>query len=167
MYKCVELADKWDKERDSDYSAFKSDDVKNFITSQKSAYMQHLPYSPLTGPDVFLDALDTKATFPPQAIKAIGKLYGFEASENAEIRNRFYRIALRSGPDYAQDAASEDCAYDRGRTSAEKCNRMGHQQGQDEVLSTDLPRHFQPGRGAGQEDLFEACRLLRESLQRI
>jgi leukotriene-A4 hydrolase len=57
--------------------------------------------------DVFLDALDTKSTFPPKAIKAIGSLYGFDSSENAEIRNRFYRIALRSGPEYAKDAASE------------------------------------------------------------
>lgn len=56
---------------------------------------------------MFLDALDMKPTFPPAAIKAIGKLYGFDSSENAEIRNRFYRIALRSGPEYAQDAASE------------------------------------------------------------
>jgi hypothetical protein len=41
------------------------------------------------------------------AIKAIGKLYEFDSSENAEIRNRFYRIALRSGPEYAKDAAGK------------------------------------------------------------
>jgi leukotriene-A4 hydrolase len=57
--------------------------------------------------DVFLDSLDTKKTFPPKAIKAIGKLYEFDSSENAEIRNRFYRIALRSGPEYAKDAAGQ------------------------------------------------------------
>ena len=56
-------------------------------------------------PDVFLDALDTKKSFPPKAIAAIGKTYEFDSSENAEIRNRFYRIALRSGPEYAKEAA--------------------------------------------------------------
>lgn len=106
----MELADRWDKERDSDYSAFQSHDVKSFITSQKSErlllrVMRLIPR--LMQADVFLDALDTKATFPPKAIKAIGTLYSFDSSENAEIRNRFYRIALRSGPEYAKDAASE------------------------------------------------------------
>jgi leukotriene-A4 hydrolase len=56
-------------------------------------------------PDVFLDALDTKKSFPPKAVSAIGQIYGFDSSENAEIRNRFYRIALRSGPEYAKEAA--------------------------------------------------------------
>lgn len=61
---------------------------------------------------MFLDSLDTKKTFPPKAIRAIGKLYEFDSSENAEIRNRFYRIALRSGPEYAKDAAGEcPCFY--------------------------------------------------------
>ena len=71
----------------------------------------------LTGEsDVFLDALDMKPTFPAAAIKTIGKLYAFDASENAEIRNRFYRIALKSGPEYAQDAASESIPPWRTRT---------------------------------------------------
>jgi leukotriene-A4 hydrolase len=56
---------------------------------------------------VFLDALDTKSTFSPKAVKALGSLYAFDSSENAEIRNRFYRIALRSGPEYAKAAAGE------------------------------------------------------------
>jgi leukotriene-A4 hydrolase len=56
---------------------------------------------------VFLDALDTKPTFSPAAIHVLGKTYKFDSSDNAEIRNRFYRIALRSGPEYAKAAASE------------------------------------------------------------
>lgn len=55
-----------------------------------------------------------KSTFPPKAIKAIGTLYGFDSSENAEIRNRFYRIALRSGPEYAKDAASRSNIASQG-----------------------------------------------------
>jgi len=35
---CIELADRWDKERDSDFSSFFPSDVSAFITSQKSKF---------------------------------------------------------------------------------------------------------------------------------
>jgi len=76
---------------------------------------------------VFLDALDTKSTFSPKAVKALGSLYAFDSSENAEIRNRFYRIALRSGPEYAKAAAGESFLHIRWRFTDEY--RMGGQQG--------------------------------------
>lgn len=56
---------------------------------------------------MFLDALDVKPDFSPKVVAALGKTYGFDRTENAEIRNRFYRIALKSGPEYAEQAAGE------------------------------------------------------------
>lgn len=60
-----------------------------------------------THSEVFLDALDLKPNFSPKTVSALGKIYGFDKTENAEIRNRFYRIALKSGPEFAEQAAGE------------------------------------------------------------
>lgn len=35
------------------------------------------------------------------------KLYSLDKSENAEIKLRFYKIALKAGPEYCDSAASE------------------------------------------------------------
>lgn len=108
---------------------------------------------------MFLDSLDTKKTFPPKAIKAIGKLYEFDSSENAEIRNRFYRIALRSGPEYAKDAAGKSLP---APTCMALTGSLGDQQGSNEVLSTHLQGYLHPGSRVGQEDFLGTQGFLRE-----
>ncbi|WWD18897.1 leukotriene A-4 hydrolase/aminopeptidase [Kwoniella shandongensis] len=88
---CYELAAKWDKARDSsDFSAFSSKDLENFSATQKV---------------VFLDKLETYETLPHKAVEALDETYGFGKTGSAEIRLRFYEIALKSGPKYAEDAA--------------------------------------------------------------
>lgn len=40
-------------------------------------------------------------------MKTLDEVYGIHKTDNAEIRLRFYRTALKSGKDYAQIAAGE------------------------------------------------------------
>jgi len=44
---------------------------------------------------------------PKDHIASLAKLYSIDKSDNAEIKLRFYQIALKSGPDYAEEAAGE------------------------------------------------------------
>jgi len=44
---------------------------------------------------------------PKDHIASLDKLYAIDKSDNAEIKLRFYQIALKSGPEYAKDAAGE------------------------------------------------------------
>jgi hypothetical protein len=77
-------------------------------------------------------------------------VYGFHKSDNAELRLRFYRSALKSGPEYAQKAAGTSDSTVvvsrgyrgtacRGEVNDELMRRLGHQQGPYEVL----PAHLQ------------------------
>jgi leukotriene-A4 hydrolase len=56
---------------------------------------------------VFLDTLEQYAPFSPKIIQRLDEVYGFHEKDNAELRLRFYRSALKSGPEYAQKAAGE------------------------------------------------------------
>lgn len=57
---------------------------------------------------VFLDAVGAQAAYRPATVQALDELYGLDKSENAEVKLRFYKIALRSGPAYCDSAASKD-----------------------------------------------------------
>lgn len=56
---------------------------------------------------VFLDKMGEYAAFRPATVRALDELYALDKSENAEIKLRFYKIALTSGPEYCDSAASE------------------------------------------------------------
>ncbi|WWD02391.1 leukotriene A-4 hydrolase/aminopeptidase [Kwoniella europaea PYCC6329] len=89
---CYDLAAKWDKARDGDVSSFTKDDIKDFSSTQTV---------------VFLDKLETYDTLPPKVVAALDKLYGLGSTGNAEIGLRFFEVALKSGPEYAESAAGE------------------------------------------------------------
>jgi len=44
---------------------------------------------------------------PPSHVSLLEKTYGVDKTENSEIKLRFYQIALKSGPEYAEKAAGE------------------------------------------------------------
>lgn len=54
---------------------------------------------------VFLEKVESYDAFPPEHVAALEKLYSLDKSDNAEIKLRFYQIALKSGPEYAEKAA--------------------------------------------------------------
>lgn len=92
MPKCLDLAARWDKARnDDDLTQFSPRDISNFSSIQTS---------------VFLDKLGEGAVFRPATVRAMDELYSLDKQENAEIKLRFYKIALKSGPEYADSAAS-------------------------------------------------------------
>lgn len=90
----MQLAKRWAeaKSYESKISKFSSDDVKEFNTAQRL---------------VLLDEIEAATPYSSEIIKKLDKAYGIHETENAEIRLRFYRIALKSGKDYAEIAASE------------------------------------------------------------
>ncbi|WWC90899.1 leukotriene A-4 hydrolase/aminopeptidase [Kwoniella dendrophila CBS 6074] len=88
---CYDLAAKWDKARDGDVSGFSEDDIKDFSSTQTV---------------VFLDKLESYENLPPKVVAALDKLYGLGSTGNAEIGLRFFEVALKSGPEYAESAAA-------------------------------------------------------------
>ena len=54
---------------------------------------------------VFLERLAAKAPLPAAHLTHLGTLYGFASSPNAEIRTRFYTLALPYAPAFAEPAA--------------------------------------------------------------
>ncbi|ORX38697.1 peptidase family M1-domain-containing protein [Kockovaella imperatae] len=95
---CEALSQKWDAAREVKETSFTSHDVESFSTQQKV---------------VFLDKLDAQPVFPASLISLLDNTYGFGKNDNAEVRLRFYQIALKSGPEYAEDAAK--WVVDKGR----------------------------------------------------
>ncbi|WWC63102.1 leukotriene A-4 hydrolase/aminopeptidase [Kwoniella dejecticola CBS 10117] len=88
---CYDLAARWDKARDGNVSGFSKDDIKDFSSTQTV---------------VFLDKLETYETLPPKVVASLDKLYGLGSTGNAEIGLRFFEVALKSGPEYAEAAAA-------------------------------------------------------------
>ena len=86
----------------------------------------------------FLDKLEAFPAMPPSHVKLLDKTYGFGSNDNAEIALRFFQVALKAGPEYVDQAAGELPYPGPSRQLAELVS-LGHQQGQDEVLSTHLP----------------------------
>ncbi|GJE92025.1 peptidase family M1-domain-containing protein [Phanerochaete sordida] len=75
------LAERWDKARSAEIASldFHEADVKDFSSNQKV---------------VFLEKLQSYAPLPAAHIARLGALYGLAATANAEIRLRFYEVAL-------------------------------------------------------------------------
>ncbi|KLT41494.1 putative leukotriene-A4 hydrolase [Cutaneotrichosporon oleaginosum] len=88
---CLALAERWDKARgDDDLSQFSKKDVADFSSTQLC---------------VFLDKMGEYKAFRPATVRTLDELYALDKSENAEIKLRFYKIALASGPEYCKSAA--------------------------------------------------------------
>ncbi|TIB14478.1 hypothetical protein E3P92_01911 [Wallemia ichthyophaga] len=89
-----DLSDRWNQRRNASSkeleSTFHADDIKNFNSNQKV---------------VFLEKLQSYPAFKEEVPKAIAKVYGFDEAQNAEIRFRFYILALNCGKTYAKAAA--------------------------------------------------------------
>ncbi|KLO11271.1 hypothetical protein SCHPADRAFT_855590, partial [Schizopora paradoxa] len=75
------LADKWDASRNFNITSleFKKTDLDGFDTNQII---------------VFLERLQSYPALPPAHLVHLGKLYGVAETTNAEIRYRFYEVAL-------------------------------------------------------------------------
>jgi len=90
------LAERWDASRSSEeFSQFKETDLADFNSNQKM---------------VFLERLQSYAPLPASHVSHLGKIYHFSSSSNAEIRFRFYVVALRdpaslAAKDFDLDAA--------------------------------------------------------------
>ncbi|KAK4685307.1 leukotriene-A4 hydrolase, partial [Tremellales sp. Uapishka_1] len=96
---CLDLAERWNNARDDEsFNTFSPRDIADFTSTQKV---------------VFIEKLDTYEAFPPRLVAALEKLYQFNGSFNTEIKLRFLEVALKSGPEYAQDAA--DWVINKGR----------------------------------------------------
>lgn len=90
---CLALAERWNKARDdNDLSQFSKKDVADFSSTQLC---------------VFLDKLGEYSALRSPTVRALDELYSLDKSDNAEIKLRFYKIALTSGPEYCDSAASE------------------------------------------------------------
>ncbi|TFK47915.1 hypothetical protein OE88DRAFT_1664872 [Heliocybe sulcata] len=75
------LAERWDKARGKDVKEldFTDSDVKSFSSNQKV---------------LLLDTLQSYQPLPLSHVSLLGSLYGLDSSGNAEIRFRFYLVAL-------------------------------------------------------------------------
>ncbi|GJJ13844.1 hypothetical protein Clacol_008101 [Clathrus columnatus] len=89
------LATSWDSSRDLIVSelTFKADDLKDFNGNQTI---------------VFLERLESYKPLPKTHVHHLGKVYSLNTSSNAEIRLRWYVVALSSdaGKDFVNDAAN-------------------------------------------------------------
>lgn len=93
------LAEKWDTSRsEADISklSFHASDLASFNANQKSKHPSTSFALPLTcrTPVVFLERLQSYPALPSPHITHLGELYGFLTTPNAELRWRFYEVAL-------------------------------------------------------------------------
>ncbi|KIP01983.1 hypothetical protein PHLGIDRAFT_112533 [Phlebiopsis gigantea 11061_1 CR5-6] len=89
------LAERWDKARSADIATldFQESDVKDFSSNQKV---------------VFLERLQSYPPLPASHVESLGKLYHLSDTSNAEIRLRFYEVALLD----TQSETAKVFAYD-------------------------------------------------------
>lgn len=114
------LAVRWDTSRSiSDVTEldFTASDVEAFNSNQKSepvdGYVSPASYSIIV---VFLERLATYTPLPPAHIIHLGALYEVATSANAEIRLRFYQVALKDPTSsVAGDLASQALKWVTGR----------------------------------------------------
>jgi leukotriene-A4 hydrolase len=78
-----EIAEKWNRARDIpvDKLPFKASDVESLNSNQRI---------------VLLERLQSYDPFQEGHLKHLGKIYGFASTNNAEVRFRYYQLALRS-----------------------------------------------------------------------
>lgn len=116
----TQLAERWaEAAKKGDLSAFKPEDVKDFDSTQKCVMLDHL--------------YELGPKYQPEVATKLDEVYGFNQTQNAEIKLRFYKIALKSGPAYCQSAAGELFS---GYLTADI--RLGHHEGPHEVLPSEL-----------------------------
>ncbi|KAG7442686.1 zincin [Guyanagaster necrorhizus] len=96
--KAYSLAERWDASRATEVSklSFKSDDLSGFNSNQTA---------------VFLERLQSYLPLPSDLLTHLGSLYGLSTTHNAEIRSRFYQLALMdvsspAAPSFAASAAN-------------------------------------------------------------
>ncbi|PBK87275.1 hypothetical protein ARMGADRAFT_972092 [Armillaria gallica] len=96
--KAYSLAERWDASRTTEVSKldFKSDDLNDFNSNQTA---------------VFLERLQSYTPLPSDLLAHLGSLYGLSTTHNAEIRSRFYLLALKdvaspAAPGFAASAAN-------------------------------------------------------------
>jgi leukotriene-A4 hydrolase len=91
--KAYALAKKWDASaKDGDTAGFQKTDLDDFSSNQTV---------------VFLETLDAKYdALPEKHLELMNELYGFNETTNAEIRLRWYNVALKGeGKDFKDSAA--------------------------------------------------------------
>jgi leukotriene-A4 hydrolase len=54
---------------------------------------------------VFLDKLESYPQFPSRHLEILNHVYGIDKTDNAEIKLRFYKVALKGSARYAGSAA--------------------------------------------------------------
>ena len=101
------MAAKWDAARKSKDASFSSTDIESFSTTQKGESKERCvnTIADVSNAVVLLDQLEILPAFSPELVAKMDKSYGFGENDNAEIRLRFYQVALKSGPEYAESAA--------------------------------------------------------------
>ncbi|VDC07016.1 unnamed protein product [Peniophora sp. CBMAI 1063] len=92
-----DLAAKWDASRvmDAKTLTFKKEDIASFNGNQNI---------------VFLEKLASYPALPSSHISLLGPLYGFSTTQNAEIRMRFYQVALKDSTTPAARELAEPAA---------------------------------------------------------
>jgi len=89
--KAYDLAKRWDAARKEDTIDFSAKDLEGFSSNQTV---------------VFLETLESYDSLPPKYLREMNKCYGFDDTENAEIRLRWYNVALAGdGEDFKESAA--------------------------------------------------------------
>jgi len=83
------LAEQWNTARDSSKPSFSPADIEGFKSTQV---------------ELFLDILEGYEAFTPEMVEELNKQYKLEESNNAEIKVRWYAVALKAGQ-YAPEAA--------------------------------------------------------------
>jgi leukotriene-A4 hydrolase len=91
---CYNLADRWDKARNTP-TTFSPSDFANLTPSQRIVFLETLQ--------------DLSPSLPANLVAHLDEVYGVDKSKNAEIKLRFYGLALKSGDEYAEKAAGEWC----------------------------------------------------------
>lgn len=90
----TQLAERWaEAAKKGDFSAFKPEDVKDFDSTQKCVMLDHL--------------YELGPKFQAEVPQKLDELYGFNKTQNAEIKLRFFKVALQSSPEYCESAAGK------------------------------------------------------------
>ena len=85
------LAQRWDAARNGSKHTFARQDLEDFTSNQVV---------------VFLETLERYPALPADLLREMEQVYNFNTTGNAEIRLRWYNVALRGGgADFKQDAA--------------------------------------------------------------
>ena len=105
------LASRWNEARSSSdaLEQFKSSDLEKFSSSQTV---------------VFLETLEQYDALPSEYLKRMNEIYGFDKTENAEIKLRWYNVALKGdGKDFKASAAKWVVTVGRMKVSTSRARQ--------------------------------------------